>query len=299
MGGFKHAIDRYFCITERGSTIGTEVKSGCITFLTASYILLVNPQILGEAGEEAGGGGGGAVRRGGGNRRTRSRRGRLPTLATPRPRPTGLPVKAVVAATALSSLVASLLTGLLSNLPVSVSPGMGLNAFLVFSQVLGMGVSVEKALAGCFIAAVIVAALASVRALHAILSIVPDSIKLAVVSACACAALAGRPPARSPPRPRPPSPLPRHPPSTFPRTQVVGMGLLLTFIGLQSSLVVVADPATMVAMGDLLQLEPMLAIGGLAVIAALHYRNVKGSIVIGIALTAISYYAAKNSWPHE
>eukprot|EP00882_Tetradesmus_deserticola_P026225 GHRQ01028889.1.p1 GENE.GHRQ01028889.1~~GHRQ01028889.1.p1 ORF type:complete len:112 (+),score=25.50 GHRQ01028889.1:297-632(+) len=54
--------------------------------------------------------------------------------------------------------------------------------------------------------------------------------------------------------------------------QVVGMGLLLTFIGLQSSKIVVPDQETMVAMGDLLGLEPVLAIGGLAVIAALHFR---------------------------
>jgi xanthine/uracil/vitamin C permease (AzgA family) len=54
--------------------------------------------------------------------------------------------------------------------------------------------------------------------------------------------------------------------------QVVGMGLLLTFIGLQSSKIVVPDKETMVTMGDLLGLEPVLAIGGLAVIASLHFR---------------------------
>eukprot|EP00882_Tetradesmus_deserticola_P030204 GHRQ01033894.1.p1 GENE.GHRQ01033894.1~~GHRQ01033894.1.p1 ORF type:complete len:164 (+),score=56.88 GHRQ01033894.1:514-1005(+) len=94
--GLAVAIDRYFRVTERGSTIGTEVKSGIATFLTMSYILLVNPQILGAA---------------------------------------GLPVKAVVTATALSSTLASLLCGLTANLPVGMSPGMGLNAYLVFSQV--------------------------------------------------------------------------------------------------------------------------------------------------------------------
>ena len=75
------------------------------------------------------------------------------------------------------------------------------------------------------------------------------------------------------------------------------MGLLLSFIGLQTAKVVVPDPATMVTMGDLLELEPLLAITGLAVIASLHYRNVKGSILIGVALTALAYFAAKDSWP--
>lgn len=94
----------------------------------------------------------------------------------------GLPVKAVVTATALTSTLASLLVGLTANLPVGMSPGMGLNAYLVFSQVLGLHVSIEKALAGCLVAAGVVAVLAVVRALSLILRIVPDSIKLATVS---------------------------------------------------------------------------------------------------------------------
>ncbi|KAF6263362.1 hypothetical protein COO60DRAFT_1621686 [Scenedesmus sp. NREL 46B-D3] len=173
--GLSMEVDRFFKVTERGSTIGTEIKAGIATFLTMSYILLVNPQILGAA---------------------------------------GLPVKAVVTATALSSTLASLLCGLTANLPVGMSPGMGLNAYLVFSQ-------------------------------------------------------------------------------------VVGMGLLLTFIGLQSSKIVVPDKETMVTMGDLLGLEPVLAIGGLAVIASLHFRNVKGSIIIGIMVTALAYFTLKDTWPTE
>jgi AGZA family xanthine/uracil permease-like MFS transporter len=75
------------------------------------------------------------------------------------------------------------------------------------------------------------------------------------------------------------------------------MGLLLTFIGLQTSKIVVPDAETMVTMGNLLGLEPVLAISGLAVIAALHFRNVKGSIIIGILLTALAYFAVMHTWP--
>ena len=112
---------------------------------------------------------------------------------------------------------------------------------------------------------------------------------------------------------------------------VVGMGLLLSFIGLQvggwvgsprrfppplskprttckprarplappaqAAHIVVPDPETMVTMGGLLHLEPLLAIAGLAVIAALHYRNVPGSILVGAAATATAYCAAKHTWP--
>ena len=89
-------------------------------------------------------------------------------------------------------------------------------------QVLGLGVSVHAALACCFTAAVLVAVLAIVRLLGAILGVVPNSIKMATV---------------------------------------VGMGLLLSFIGLQTAKVVIADKETMVGLGDLTSLEPLLAVG--------------------------------------
>jgi xanthine/uracil/vitamin C permease (AzgA family) len=190
--------------------------------MTMSYILLVNGQILGAG---------------------------------------GLAVKPVVAATALSSCIASFLAGALANVPFGVSPGMGLNAFLVFSQVLGLGATPQAALAGCMIAAGVVALLASCRALNFILALVPDAIKLATV---------------------------------------VGMGLLLSFIGLQTAKVVVPDAETMVTLGDLSgSVEPLLAAAGLALIASLHYRNVRGSIIVGILATALAYYCFLGGWPTE
>ena len=155
-------------------------------------------------------------------------------------------------------MAASLIVGLGCNLPFGMSPGMGLNAYLVYSQVLGAEVSLEAALAGCMAAAGLVALLAVVRALALILNIVPDSIKLATV---------------------------------------VGMGLLLTFIGLQSASIVVSDPETMVTVGDLLALKPALAIAGLALITSLSYRNVRGGIMVGILATAIAYFVAAGGWP--
>mmetsp|Transcript_22407 Transcript_22407/g.48964 ORF Transcript_22407/g.48964 Transcript_22407/m.48964 type:complete len:494 (-) Transcript_22407:592-2073(-) len=212
-------IDKWFKLTERGTTVGTEIRAGITTFLTMAYILLVNPQILGVA---------------------------------------GLPLKEVVTSTALTSCIASLLCGLFANLPVGIAPGMGLNAYLVFSQVLGMKVSVESALACCFTASVLVAVLALIRALSLILALVPNTIKLATV---------------------------------------VGMGVLLSFIGLQTAHVVVKDEETMVTLGNLASAEVLLALMGLAIIATLHYRNIKGSILIGIVVTALAYYAVKSSWP--
>lgn len=219
---FYNAVDRWFKISERGTSVSIEIRAGVVTFLTMSYILLVNPLILSQA---------------------------------------GLPLEKVVASTALTGAVASFLVGVFANQPFGIAPGMGLNAYLVFSQVIGMQTPVEAALACCFTAACLVGILALIRALTLILHAVPNSIKLATV---------------------------------------VGMGLLLSFIGLQQAKVVVANKDTMVGLGDLTTSEAMLATVGLAMIAGLHFRNVKGSILIGIMAVSLGYWIiTPGSWPKK
>ncbi|HEY0096651.1 MAG TPA: NCS2 family permease, partial [Archangium sp.] len=83
------ALDRFFHIRERGSSVGTELRAGLVTFLTMAYILLVNPQILSEA---------------------------------------GMPVADVTVATALGAAFGTLLMGVYANFPFALAPGMGLNA---------------------------------------------------------------------------------------------------------------------------------------------------------------------------
>ncbi|GAX72901.1 hypothetical protein CEUSTIGMA_g356.t1 [Chlamydomonas eustigma] len=219
MTKFGSMLDSYFLISKRGSSIGVEMRAGFSSFLTVAYILVVNPQILSGA---------------------------------------GLPINSVTTSTALSSAIATFLTGVFANLPMVISPGMGLNAFLVFSQVLGLGVSLPQAFACCIVASVVVAVLAVLKALNIILALVPNTIKLATV---------------------------------------VGMGLLLSLIGLQSAGVVVANEDTMVGLGDLATLNVALAVGGLALIASLHYNKVRGSILIGMTVTALSYFTILNKWP--
>ena len=82
-------LERIFGLREAGSTVGTELRAGATTFLTLSYILFVNPQILSQA---------------------------------------GLPREDVVVATAIASATATLLMGLWANLHIALAPGMGLNA---------------------------------------------------------------------------------------------------------------------------------------------------------------------------
>merc|ERR1712226_580619 len=105
-----------------------------------------------------------------------------------------------------------------------LAPGMGLNAFFVYSEVKENKVSIESALAACFVAACIVGVLAVMRALTVILKMVPDSIKMAVI---------------------------------------VGMGMLLSFIGLQSVSIVVGNSETLCSLGDITTVEAITAAAGL------------------------------------
>src|ERR1041385_8977068 len=101
-GGFGSQLDRYFHISERGSSIRTELIAGLATFLTMSYILFVNPSILG------------AVKDGNG---------------------TGLPFEQVLTVSALVAGVMTLLMGLYANYPFALAAGLGLNAFVAFTLV--------------------------------------------------------------------------------------------------------------------------------------------------------------------
>lgn len=97
----KNAIDRYFKITERGSTIGTEIRGGLVTFFTMSYIIVLNPIILG------------GVKDGTGNN--------LADFAT------------IAATTALVAGVLTILMGVVANFPLALATGLGLNAVVAFS----------------------------------------------------------------------------------------------------------------------------------------------------------------------
>ena len=95
-------MEKFFKLKEHGTTVRTELIAGLTTFLTMAYILAVNPGILGDSGMARG---------------------------------------AVFTATALAAALASILMGVLANLPVALAPGMGLNAFFTYTVVLGMGYS--------------------------------------------------------------------------------------------------------------------------------------------------------------
>lgn len=132
-------VDRYFKISERGSSIGTEIRGGVTTFLTMAYILFVNPQILAA---------------------------------------TGMPAQDVAIATALSSAIATLIMGLYANFPFALAPGMGLNAFFTYGVVQGMGVSWQVALTAVFVEGLLFLALSQTGVRRKLIDAVPYSVKV-------------------------------------------------------------------------------------------------------------------------
>lgn len=109
-------LDQYFKISERGSSIKTEIIAGITTFLTMSYIIVLNPDVLGLAGMDKG---------------------------------------AVFTATIVAAIIGSLIMGLYANYPVVLAPGVGLSAFFTFGVVLGMGHNWEVALGAVFFSGLI------------------------------------------------------------------------------------------------------------------------------------------------
>lgn len=133
-------LDSYFKISERGSTIATEIRGGITTFLTMAYILFINPQILAKA---------------------------------------GMPAYDVAIATALASGIATLIMGFYARFPFALAPGMGLNAFFTYGVVLGMGVSWQVALTAVFVEGLLFLLLAQSGVRRMLIEAIPYPIKIA------------------------------------------------------------------------------------------------------------------------
>src|ERR1700686_5033239 len=190
-------LNRLFGLARQGTTVRTEVLAGFTTFLTMAYIVAVNPLILGAA---------------------------------------GMPVAAVAAATCLAAGIGSILMGLVSNYPLALAPGMGLNAYFTYTVVQGMGLPWQTALGCVFLSGVAFMLLTIAGGRQLIMRAVPRSL---------FAAVAG------------------------------GIGLFIAFIGLSDAGVIVAKPGTMVGLVNLTAPTAALSMLGLLVIAALQTRGVK------------------------
>ena len=203
-------LNKLFGFDPTKSTIRKELFAGITTFLTMSYILAVNPSIFGQLD--------------------------------------GMPMGAVFTSTALAAIIGCLAMAFLGKLPFGLAPGMGLNAFFVYSVCLGMGYTWQFALTAVLIEGLIFIFLTITNVREAIVNAIPLSLRNAIGA---------------------------------------GIGLFIAFIGLSSAGVVVNNDATLVGLGDITSGPALLALIGLLITGILFIKNVPGSILIGILLTML------------
>ena len=159
---------------------------------------------------------------------------------------TGMPFQAVVAATCLSAAVGSILMGTLARYPIALAPGMGLNAYFTYTVCKGMGIAWQVALGAVFISGVVFLILTALGVRQLIVRAIPPDLYGAVA---------------------------------------VGIGLFIAFIGLKNSGIVVADPATLLTLGDMHKQSTLLALFGLLLTSALLAWKVRAAMLIGVLTT--------------
>ena len=205
-------FEKTFKLSENKTTVRTEVMAGITTFMTMAYILAVNPSILSAAGMDA---------------------------------------TAVLLATALASFIGTLCMALMANLPFALSAGMGLNAYMAYTVVIGYGYSWQIALLAVFVEGLIFVVLSLTNVREAIFNTIPLTLKRGVS---------------------------------------VGIGMFIAFIGLQNAGLCV-DSSTLVTITSFTDnftthgICALLAIVGLFITAVLYIRGMKGAILYGIIAT--------------
>ena len=145
----RSGLDRYFKISERGSTVRTEIVAGFATWLTMAYILFVNPQILGFSG--------------------------IADLE-----PLGLPFDQVLTVTALVAGIMTLAMGLWANYPFAIAAGLGLNAFVAFTLVVSQGLTFPQAMGIIVLEGIVITILVLTGFREAVLNAIPMPLKQAI-----------------------------------------------------------------------------------------------------------------------
>ena len=205
-------LEKIFKLKDNGTTVRTEIAAGVTTFMTMAYILAVNPSILSDAGMDA---------------------------------------NAVLIATCIASFIGTTCMALMANMPFALSAGMGLNAYLAYTVVLGQGISWQIALFAVFVEGILFIIMSLTNVREAIFNSIPLTLKQGVS---------------------------------------VGIGLFIAFIGLQNAGLCV-DSSTLVTITSFTEdfntkgICALLALIGLLATAILHINKVKGAILYGIVIT--------------
>ena len=205
-------LQKLFGFDSTQHKVRTEVMAGITTFLTMAYILAVNPGIFSAL------------------------------------EPLGMPTDAVFTATALASIVGTLVMAIYAKKPFGLAPGMGINAFFVFTVCLGMGYSWQFALSAVFIEGVLFILLSLFKIRELIANTIPAALK---------AAIGG------------------------------GIGLFIAFIGLHNCGIITEDKSTLITLANFGNSSTLLALMGLVICGVLVVRKVRGGLLWGILLTAL------------
>jgi len=134
-------LDKFFKLSDNGTTVRTELLAGLTTFLTMAYIIFVNPSILGDA---------------------------------------GMPKDSVFVATCVAAAIGTLIMGLYANYPIGLAPGMGLNAYFAYAVVKGMGFPWQAALGAVFISGCLFLLVSLFRIRELIINAIPHSLRTAI-----------------------------------------------------------------------------------------------------------------------
>ena len=202
-------FEKVFRLKKNNTTIPREVIAGITTFMTMAYILAVNPDILSA---------------------------------------TGMNREALFTATALASIIATLVMAFVANLPFALAPGMGLNAFFAYTVVLSMGYSWQTALTAVFIEGILFILLTIINVRELIVNSIPLPLKHAIS---------------------------------------VGIGFFIALIGFKNAGIVVYNESTLVGLGNFADYGVWIALTGLFIISILLVLRVQGAVLIGILAGAL------------
>ncbi len=205
-------LQKLFGFDPAKHNVKTEIMAGITTFLTMAYILAVNPSIFSN-------------------------------LAS-----MGMDTNAVFTATALAAIVGTLIMSFYAKKPFGLAPGMGLNAFFVFTVCLTMGYSWQFALTAILIEGFLFVVLTLTKIRTLIVDAIPTTLKRAIGG---------------------------------------GIGLFIAFIGLKNAGIIVENSATFVSIGKLTEGSALLGVIGIVITSVLTVKKVPGSLLLGILITAI------------
>jgi AGZA family xanthine/uracil permease-like MFS transporter len=202
-------LEHFFKLKEKGTNLKTEFIAGLTTFAAMSYVLVVNPSILGAG---------------------------------------GMPIEGLITVTAIAACLGTLLMAFMTNYPIAMAPGMGLNAFFAFTICLTREIPWDAALGIVFWNGILFLLLSVTGVRTKIAEAIPAALKIGVQC---------------------------------------GIGLFIAFIGLKNAGLVVDNPATFVSIGDLSEPATLLALAGIILTIVLVIRKVTGAILISVVVLSL------------